>query len=209
MEKRKDTSSLLAITAPFEGVVVERSAVQGELAPREKVLFAVARIDKMWAFLDIYENHIPRIRKKQPVLFQVEGLSETFGGPITRISTSLDAQTRTLQVRAEVANPKGLLKHNMFGRARILIHQKERVVVVPKEAVQWEGCCNVVFLKRSDTLFEPRKVRLGYEGGDFYEVLEGLRGGEMVVTKGSFLLKTEILKGSIGAGCCETEAPKK
>ena len=61
----------------------------------------------------------------------------------------------------------------------------------------------VVFAKISDNEFVPRKVRLGFEGPDFYEVMSGLSEGESVVTTGSFLLKTEILKSSIGAGCCE------
>ena len=74
---------------------------------------------------------------------------------------------------------------------------------MPVDAVQWEGCCNVVFVKQSETLYEPRKVLLGVNTGTAYEVLDGLTGGEEVVTQGSFLLKTELLKGSIGAGCCE------
>ena len=59
------------------------------------------------------------------------------------------------------------------------------------------GCCNVVFVGESQTRFRPRKLRLGCESGDFYEVLEGLKGDESVVTQGSFLLKTEILKNQV------------
>jgi len=76
-------------------------------------------------------------------------------------------------------------------------------VLVPKAAVQWEGCCNIVFVRANERLFTPRKVRLGPDAGERWVVEEGLRVGETVVTTGSFLLKTEILKGSIGAGCCE------
>jgi cobalt-zinc-cadmium efflux system membrane fusion protein len=63
----------------------------------------------------------------------------------------------------------------------------------------------VVFVRQSDLLFEPRKVHLGEEAGSYWVVESGLKPGETVVTTGSFLLKTEILKGSIGAGCCEVE----
>jgi len=76
---------------------------------------------------------------------------------------------------------------------------------VPASAVQWEGCCNVVFVKKSNTAYEPRKVHLGIATGSVYQVLNGVNVGEEIVTQGSFLLKTEILKGSIGAGCCEVQ----
>jgi cobalt-zinc-cadmium efflux system membrane fusion protein len=92
----------------------------------------------------------------------------------------------------------------MFAEARISVRDRQPALVVPTASVQWEGCCNVVFVKRSETVYEPRKVHLGVGTGTVYEVLSGVGQGEEVVTQGSFLLKTEILKGSIGAGCCET-----
>jgi cobalt-zinc-cadmium efflux system membrane fusion protein len=79
---------------------------------------------------------------------------------------------------------------------------------VPRDAVQWEGCCNIVFVRHSDMLFTPRKVHLSYETPRSYVVESGVKEGEQVVTTGSFLLKTEILKGNIGAGCCEVELGK-
>jgi len=121
----------------------------------------------------------------------------------------VDAQTRTLKARAELANPDGLLRAGMFARAIITEAKEDPVLVVSKEAVQWEGCCNVVFVRRSDVLFEPRKVRLGCEIDGFLEVQDGLSDGEEIVTTGSFALKTEILKGSIGAGCCEVQPGKE
>jgi cobalt-zinc-cadmium efflux system membrane fusion protein len=97
----------------------------------------------------------------------------------------------------------------MFGKAIITVRKDESALVVPKDSVQWEGCCNVVFVKRSGVLFEPRKVKLGYEMDRFFVVEHGLNAGEEIVTTGSFLLKTEILKGSIGVGCCEVEPGKE
>jgi cobalt-zinc-cadmium efflux system membrane fusion protein len=93
----------------------------------------------------------------------------------------------------------------MFAKASIAVRDHQPALVVPVDSVQWEGCCNVVFVKRSDVLYEPRKVMLGVNTGSVYEVLHGVQAGEEIVTQGSFLLKTEILKGSIGAGCCEVD----
>lgn len=201
-----ETASRLSVTAPFDGVIVERSAVMGEVVDTTRHLFALADTSKMWAMLDVYEVDLFKVRIGQSVIFAVEGLpGEQFGGKITWISSHVDHRTRTLKARAEIDNPDGLLRANMFGRALVAIHDESPLVVVPKSAVQWEGCCNVVFKKISDLVFAPEKVRLGIATEDYYEVLEGVEPNEVLVTQGSFLLKTEILKGSIGAGCCEVD----
>jgi len=201
--KKQDTSSFLPLLAPFSGVVVERSAVVGEVVDTQKPLLSVADTSLMWAMLDIYESDLPKVRNGQAVVFEAEGLpGERRGGRVTWVSSHVDRRTRTLKVRAEITNQDGLLRAGMFGKAIITLRKNEAALVVPKESVQWEGCCNVVFVKRSEVSFEPRKVKLGYETDRFFVVEQGLNEGETIVTTGSFLLKTEILKGSIGAGCC-------
>jgi len=79
--------------------------------------------------------------------------------------------------------------------------------LVPRSAVQWDGCCNVVFLRKSETRFETRKVHLRPSASmpDYYLLQESFPEDVQVVTTGSFLLKTELMKGEIGAGCCEVE----
>ncbi len=201
-----ETASLLPVTAPFGGTIVERSAVMGEVVDTTRPLFSVADTSEMWAMLDVYEVDLFKVQVGQPVIFSVQGLpGEQFGGRITWISARVDHRTRTLKARAEVHNPGGLLRANMFGRAVVTIHERTPLVVVPKSAVQWDGCCNLVFARISDLMFAPTKVRLGIATEGYYEVLSGVKPGEVLVTQGSYLLKTEILKGSIGAGCCEVD----
>ena len=204
VSSEQDTGSLLPLLAPFSGVVVERSAVAGEVVDTQNPLLIIADTSSMWAMLDIYESDLPKVRIGQSVVFEVEGLpGERRGGRVTWVSSHVDRRTRTLKVRAEIANQDGLLRSGMFGKAIITIHKNEAALVVPKESVQWEGCCNVVFVKNSEVSFEPRKVALGYETDRFLVADRGVTEGETIVTTGSFLHKTEILKGSIGAGCCE------
>jgi cobalt-zinc-cadmium efflux system membrane fusion protein len=207
---RKDASSLLPLTAPFAGTIVERSAAAGEVVDTSKPLFAIADTSRMWAILDVYASDVRKLRIGQAVALEVEGLRrERPRGRVTWVSSHVDRRTRTLKVRAEFANADGLLRAGMFGKAIVTVRKPEPVLLVPKEAVQWEGCCNVVFVRRSDVLFEPRKVRLGYETDTAFVVEDGVQEGETVVTTGSFLLKTEILKGSIGAGCCGYQPGKE
>lgn len=200
---RQDISPVLNVTASFDGIVVERNAVIGENADPSRSLFTIADTRAMWAILDVYESDLREIRIGQPVTIEVEAWrGREFAGRVTWISTEVDHRTRTLKVRAELDNADGLLRANMFGTARTAVMECEPIVVVPRTAVQWDGCCNIVFVRTGDATFEPRKVRLGHETGEFYEVHEGLSVDETVVTQGSFLLKTEIMKERIGAGCC-------
>ena len=201
-----EASSLLSVTAPFAGVVVDLDAVLGELASPETSVVSVADTSRMWVIVDVDQADIRLVEHGQPVLLTAEGWAgETLGGRVAWLSSDVDQRTRTVKVRAEFANPEGILRAHSFGTARIVTRDDKEAVLVPKDAVQWEGCCNVAFERTSPTEFVPRKLRLGYDTGEYYEVLQGLSGGETVVTQGSFLLKTELQKGSIGAGCCEVD----
>ena len=201
-----DTSPLYKVTAPFRSVVVDRHAVVGEVVDSSHLLFAVADISQMWALLDVYDSDLRELRPGQAVVVRADGLpGDHFGGYITWVSAQMDPQTRTLRARAELDNSSGLLRAHMFARALVTVRDRHESVVVPQSAVQWEGCCNIVFVKKSDMDYQPRKVQLGSSMGSVYEVLSGVVPGEEIVTQGSFLLKTEILKGSIGAGCCEVQ----
>jgi cobalt-zinc-cadmium efflux system membrane fusion protein len=184
--------------------VVERAAALGEAVDESTRLFAVADTTTMWVFIDVPEAHAHVVRHGHRVELRVAGLDlDGVTGGVDWVSPRVDRQTRTVAARAEVANPDGMLRDGMFATAVVTLRPPEERVIVPKTAVQWEGCCNVVFVRRTDAVFEPRKVRLGFEWEGAYVVEDGLRGGETVVTTGSFLLKTELVKGSIGAGCCE------
>ncbi len=204
--KEDDTGPTYVLTAPFAGTVVEREVGLGETVGPGDPLLAIADVSGMWALLDVFESDILDVQPGQSVVLHVKALrGQAVPGTITWVASHVDPRTRTLQARVELENPNGRLKANMFADASIAVREHQPAVVVPVEAVQWEGCCNIVFIHRSDVLYEPRKVLLGVNTGTVYEVLSGVQPGESIVTQGSFLLKTEILKGSIGAGCCEVE----
>ena len=203
IKRTGDTTSLLRITAPFDAVVVDRHAVTGEVVDMEHILFSIADTRLMWAMLDVYEADAGAVALGQSVMLRLAGLEDQpVAGKVTWISPQVDLKTRTLKVRAEIENSRGMLRANMAGKAILTIRDRADLLMAPRQAIQWEGCCNVVFVPRSATEFQPRKVRLGYEVDGWCAIEEGLSGDELVVTQGSFLLKTELMKGSIGAGCC-------
>ena len=202
----RDTGAGLVVTAPFAGVVIGRDAVIGEVVDPSRTLMSVADVSRMWVDLDVRETDGVAIAPGQPMELRVDGLGGlVFTGVVTWVGNEVDPRTRLLRARAETPNPDGLLRANMFARAQIMVGDDRPALVVPAEAVQWDGCCNLVFVRQTETVFAPRKVRLGPAVAGVHEVLAGLDGGEEIVTAGSFLLKTEILKGNLGAGCCEAQ----
>jgi RND family efflux transporter MFP subunit len=207
LETTPDTALLAyELRSPLNGRVVERHAVVGESVDEKDALYTVADLSSVWLMLDVPERDLIGLRIGLPILFTVDGLpGNSFQGTLTWISSQVDDRTRTVKARADLPNDTGVLRANMFGRARVVLHDHDEVLTIPDEAVQTDGCCQLVFVQESDALYRPRKVALGAAAGGYVEIHKGLQIGEVVVTAGSFLMKTEILKGNIGAGCCEVD----
>ncbi|MBI2931959.1 MAG: efflux RND transporter periplasmic adaptor subunit [Planctomycetes bacterium] len=199
-ETIEKADSLLPVFAPFAGTIVEAAAVIGEKVGPEKSLFAIAALDRMWVSVDVLETDLPKVEKEQRVVFKIEGLPGRFSGRVMAIGGAVDERTRTVPVYAEVKNAQGAVRAHMFGRGEITVKPPEAKLLVPKEAVQSDGDCHLVFVSPADHTFKARKIEIGaiYESG--YEVVGGLAAGEKVVTTGSFLLKSEVLRGQMGAG---------
>jgi len=196
-----DTSTRLKVVAPFAGKVVEASAVIGETATPERPIFCVAAMERLWLSVDVYERDLARVEVGQRTWFRVEGIpGRRFPGRVVAIGGEVDDRTRTVPVFVEVKNTKRLLRSRMFGQAEIVVKRPEPTLLVPRAAVQSDGDCNLVFVCPGKDVFQARAIEVGavFERG--YEVLGGLTEGERVVTTGSFLLKTEVLRGQMGAG---------
>jgi cobalt-zinc-cadmium efflux system membrane fusion protein len=200
-----DTKSLLEIVSPLDGVVVVRHAVKGEPVQGTSQLFAVTDTSSMWLWIDVYESDIAAVNPGQKVTFAVSGNDESaFTGTINWIGTEVNPQTRTTRVRAELANTAGKLRANQFGQAEIQVGDEHKAVIVPRAAVQRKDNVDVVFLPEEEGVYRPQRVLTKpTDRSDVLEVAWGLKPGQRVVSRGAFLLKTEIMKGAIGAGCCE------
>ena len=204
LDPKTTTANLLPLVAPFDGIVIERNVVAGEVIEPSKPLFVIADTTRMWVTADMPMAEARRVSMGQTVTFRPDGAPDQAAtGKLSWISTAVDDQTRTVKVRADVENPDGKLLANTFGKAHITIREASTAISVPNEAIQWEGCCNIAFVRLTDDIFQTRKVKLGAKANGFTEVLIGVLPGEVVATEGSYVLKSEILKSALGAGCTD------
>lgn len=192
------------VTAPIDGVVTKRNATIGHMVGADDaVLFEIVDTSSMRAEIEIPETELGRVRVGQSVMITVDSLpGSELAGTIDYLAPEVGRETRTVKARATLANPDGALRANMFGRARIAL-PSERTVLVPRVSLQRVDNIDLVFVQLADSEFEVRRVKTGTRDGDRVEITTGVKPGEKIVTDGSFLLKTETLKGSIGAGCCD------
>jgi len=196
INKEKDTSSTLRIVAPMSGVLVMRHAVVGEAVEPVTLVCAITDTKHMWCWIDVYENEIAGVRPGQDVAFTIAGTEEpVYRGKVELIDYEVNVMTRTIHVRAALDSPDGNLRANQFGTAVIDLNKPHEMIVIPTDAVQSVGEANVVFIPESRTVFRPQRILTkACDEPGMTEVAWGLGPGETVVTTGSFLLRTELLK---------------
>lgn len=201
------STNLLPITAPQEGVVTQRDVVPGEVVSSGQTLFVIAEPSKMWLTLDIRQEDAEQLKIGQTIRFEPNGSRTEVSGILTWISSDVDHKTRTVKIRANIDNTSNQLRANTFGRGNVVLRDEPKAVVVPKEAVHFEGCCRVVFVRDKNFLkagspkvFHTRAVRIGASDDKNMEIIAGVLPGELVAVKGSGTLQAELLRGKLGEG---------
>lgn len=203
------TANLLPVRAPLDAVVINRDVVAGEVVDSSRVLFQLADTSHMWLTLQVPPEHASELALGQAVRFRLAGSREEVTGTLIWISTAADSQTRMVAARAELPNPQGRLRGETFGAGSVILREEKEAIVVPNEAVHWEGCCHIVFVRDkgffqaqdSPKVFHVRTVRLGAKNEKYTEVIAGILPGEVVASQGSDVLRAELLKNSLGEGC--------
>lgn len=199
LEESREPKKNLTLFSPFTGYVLEKTVNRGQFVDAGMSLYKIADLSVVWLIADIYESELSAIRLGQPAAIRMAYYpGEVFTGKAIYIYPYLDAQTRTAKVRYEFANPHGKLKPEMFANVEITVRFGERLAV-PEGAVIDTGVRKVAVVDRGSGYFEPREVRLGVKAGDVFEVLDGLKAGERVVTSANFLIDSESkLKEAVG-----------
>jgi cobalt-zinc-cadmium efflux system membrane fusion protein len=205
-ERANHDTSLVTLKAPIGGTVTERFVNAGAGIEAGKPLFTIADISTLWVIANVPEGQISQLSVGTPAEVRSPELgNNNINGRVAYIDPVLNEGTRTGRVRVEISNPREKLKVGMFvavnfsAPANSARAANTKSIVIPDEAIQRMADRTIVFVPVDKAgAFEARDVELGELTNGFHPVLSGLQSGERVVTKGSFTLKTQLMKGELG-----------
>ena len=208
IEESGGSDNLIAVIAPLAGRVVERETVVGEVVDRGTQMFRLSDTRSVWLDLRVPAEEASLAQIGQEVRYRPDGQAKEHRGKVIWISSDVDRQTRTVRVRAELANGDGSLRNESFGLGEIVLRDESDAIVVPDSSVQWDGENTLVFVrdkrffeKDRPKFFVARSVRIGVSQGGFTEIIAGVLPGEVVASSGSDVLRAQLLKNNLGAGC--------
>jgi RND family efflux transporter MFP subunit len=189
----------LASSSPIKaiksGIVTKKNVTVGAIVSTDEVLYEIQDLSKLWLDITLYSNNVNKIKKGQLVQFTSDSIKgKVFEGKVDYIQPISDDVSQTFIARVFLDNSLGLLKPGMFGNAVIKSDVKEKKAFVPEAAVQKYGKETFVFFNLGDNKFKKIPVELGEKIQGGYYVNSGIQAGDIVVTKGSFTLKAEMLK---------------
>jgi membrane fusion protein, heavy metal efflux system len=191
LESNRSISPVATLSAPIAGVVVDRQVGPGQYVQAGSATpqFTIADISSVWLLANVRETDAGRVKLGQSVEVHVPAYPDRiFKARLTYVSAVVDPVTHRLPVRAEIANRDGALKPEMFANFRILTSEASDSPAVPQSAVVYEGAAAHVWVVAGDGLLSLRNIRTGRSNDGLIEVLEGLKAGENVVTKGGLFI---------------------
>ena len=192
IETTKKVQENVPIYATAAGTVSEKLVEQGDYIKQGQPLLKLANLNTVWASFDVYEHQIDLFKKGQEISITTNSNpNKTFKAKVNFIDPVLNANTRTVKLRAVLNNKNNIFKPGMFVEGVVKRTQASAVktlLKIPASAVLWTGIRSVVYLKPSGTepVFEMKEIVLGTKFGDSYEVVEGLTPGDEIVTNGTF-----------------------
>jgi RND family efflux transporter MFP subunit len=190
---------MVPIVAPTTGTVIERKITPGSVVEPGEEVFTISELTTVWMMASVNETDISKLRVGNCARVITQAFPNVaFTGRVQRLGTELDPQTRTLQVRIVVPNPGLKLRPAMYANAQIDEGSSTSSFFVPEEAVQDINGSAVVFVRLNSDTFETRAVQIAQHLNGEAQISAGLRSGDQVVVKGSFVVKSDILKSQIG-----------
>ncbi|MGQ9618387.1 MAG: efflux RND transporter periplasmic adaptor subunit [Candidatus Aminicenantia bacterium] len=194
----EEASPFHYIKAPIEGTVIESNAITGVQFQEGSVLFKIADVKSLWIQVNIYEKDLFGLKNGLKAEVWVPSNPEKkFKGILKVIGEVLDKETRTLKGRIEVTDRTENLKPGMFVEAAIYKNKNEKILSVSDKAIRKMEGKDVVFVVKGENEFAIRQVKPGRTFGELREIIHGLEEGEIVVSEGSFVLKSHAMSGKM------------
>lgn len=183
------------LRAPFDAVVVEKHIVLGERVDETSTVFMLTDLSRVWATFSVPARELMRVTVGREVEVVASELGVRTMGKVAHVGSLLGEQTRAATARVTLANPDGAWRPGLFVTVVVTTDGRSAPVTVPVEAVQTVENAPTVFVRTSDG-FKALPVSLGERDGNRVEIRDGLQAGQEIATAGSFILKSELGKGS-------------
>lgn len=193
-----EENDLIPIVAPADGFVLQKNVTVGSTIDPATDAFMLGNLGRLWMLASVGEKDLPLLRLGESAEITVPGSTDSIRGTLTNLGQQFDATTRKMEVRIELPNSGSQLKPEMLAEAKLPLGRSETSLRIPQQSIQQVSGQDAVFVRVADNRFLVRFVRTGPIAGSKIEILEGLTSGEQVVTQGSFIVKSELLRSTIG-----------
>jgi Cu(I)/Ag(I) efflux system membrane fusion protein len=192
LEQSGNIKKTLTIYSPFSGVVVEKNIFEGMQVQAGVNLFKLADISKMWVYADVYENELSWVKSGEAVSIELpDNTGTTVKGKVSYIYPFIQDQTRTAKLRIEFSDKNQLVKKDMYVTVNIIPTVSINVIAVPEQSVIHSGNRDIIVMAMGKGKFMSMEVKLGALSDGYYEVIEGLKEGDVIVTSSQFLIDSE------------------
>lgn len=183
------------LRAPFDAVVVEKHLTVGEVVDETSNAFTLSDLSRVWVTFAVAPRDLDKVVTGRDVTVSAPDLGAQVEGKVNYVGSLLGEQNRAATVRASLANPNGAWRPGLFVNVAVNVDRFDAVVAVPESALQtWEA--QTVVFARTEEGFEARPVKTGRRDAGQVEITSGLAAGTQVAAAGSFVLKSELGKGS-------------
>ncbi|WP_085624536.1 MULTISPECIES: efflux RND transporter periplasmic adaptor subunit [unclassified Pseudomonas] len=183
------------LRAPFDAVVVEKHLTVGEVVDETSNAFTLSDLNRVWATFAVAPRDLDKVVTGRKVTVSAPDLGARVEGKVNYVGSLLGEQNRAATVRATLANPNGAWRPGLFVNVAVSVERFNATVVVPESALQaWEQ--QTVVFARTEEGFEALPVKTGRRDAGQVEITSGLAAGTQVAAAGSFVLKSELGKGS-------------
>lgn len=193
VEQSGRVKNMLTFYSKYAGIATEVSIAEGDYVAEGSPLLRLADLRNLWAEAQLYVSDLPFLGKTGEALVEIPSISDQkLRGKVSFVNPALEASSKIVMVRAEIANPNGDYQPGM--QAWMTLKGKVRnAIAVPTNALIQGKDGATVWLKNAAGAFESRMVTMGKSNRDFTEIKAGLEAGEVVVVSGAYLLHSELV----------------
>ena len=196
--RQDETEDDVPIIAPGDGYIIEKNITPGKAIALADVTFVIGDLSKIWMLAAVHQEDLGKLRKGQAASVTVPGMEGVrFSGRITNLGQEFDPVTRVIQVRIELQNAGGRLRPEMLADAEIPLGGGRPMMLVSSDAVQQVNGQDVVFVRTAQGRFALHPVQTGETTDGKTPIIQGIRPGDKVVVRGSFILKSQLLRSSL------------